>query len=304
MKTLLLPLRSVAFLTALMLLPVSAVPAQIPVMESLDRTDPVFALQQAQIREFYRRSSAGEELPELDVYRYTTRPEDTLFGISARLSVPYSAIATLNRMTSSDLGDPGQSLLLPSYPGVFLPLDPQTDLEVVVSDLRRDDESRIVTLPDRTRSGRETTFRFFPGSDFHPDERSTFLGVLFRPPLRSIVVTSPFGPRSHPVTGLWGFHAGVDLAGSIGTPVVAARSGIVTDRGEDFAMGKYVLIEHSGGFSTFYGHLDTITVALNDSVRSGMIIGTVGSTGITTGSHLHFEIRQGDNPRDPMKMLP
>jgi len=277
------------------------VAAQYPTIRVLDQTDSTFEQQQESVRLFYRQFSAGGDLPELTIYDYRTTPEDTLFGIAARLSVPYSAIATLNRMEGSALGEPGRSMLLPSIPGIFVPLTPATDLELVMHDLRHEETTRVVSVTGELSS---TVFRFYPGSDFLPEERSTFLGLLFRRPLRVLTVSSAFGPRSHPVTGAWGFHAGVDFVAAPGTPVVAARSGQVTDTGTDSSMGNYVLLEHSGGFTTFYGHLATVVVSLKDSVRSGMIIGTVGSTGITTGSHLHFEIRQDKDPRDPMKLLP
>ena len=295
-----LGIRVVGVLVGLLVI-TSPVVAQYPTISVLDRTDPVFNQQQESIRLFYREFSAGAELPELTVYGYRTLPEDTLFGIAARLSVPYSGIATLNRMEGSSLGEPGRLILLPSIPGVFVPLTPGTDLGLVMHDLRREQTAQVVSITVESIS---TVFRFYPGSDFTPEERSTFLGLLFRPPLRAMTVSSAFGPRHHPVTGAWAFHAGVDFAAARGTPVVAARSGQVIDTGDDLIMGNYVLLQHSGGFTTFYGHLDTVTVSLKDSVRSGMIIGTVGSTGITTGSHLHFEIRQDNDPRDPMKLLP
>jgi murein DD-endopeptidase MepM/ murein hydrolase activator NlpD len=204
-------------------------------------------------------------------------------------------------MESSSLGQPGRLILLPSIPGVFVPLTPGTDLELVMHDLRREQTAHVVSV---TGESTRTIFRFYPGSDFSPEERSTFFGLLFRLPLRVLTVSSPFGPRNHPMTGVWGFHAGVDFAASPGTPVLAARSGEVIDTGNDPSMGNYVLLRHSGGFTTFYGHLDTVAVSLKDSVSSGKMIGTVGSTGITTGSHLHFEIRQNNDARDPMNLLP
>jgi len=278
-----------------------ALSAQYPLISSLDHNDPLFAEQQESVRVFYRQASAGGELPQLEIYSYQTKQEDTLFGIAARMSVPYSAVATLNRMSTTTLGTPGRLLLLPNIPGLFVPLSPSTDLEVVMHDLRREEPALVVTTTDEIET---TVFRFYPGVDFLPEERSTFLGLLFRAPIRISAISSPYGPRNHPVTGVWGFHSGVDLAAPRGTPVVAARSGEVTETGMDATMGNFVLIRHSGGFTTFYGHLDTVAVSLNDAVRSGMIIGTVGSTGVTTGSHLHFEIRQFNDPRDPLKLLP
>jgi murein DD-endopeptidase MepM/ murein hydrolase activator NlpD len=279
----------------------SPISAQYPPISSLDLSDSLFTEQQETVRVFYRQSSTGGELPALTIYSYTTTPEDTLFGIAARISVPYSAVATLNRMEGTDLGEAGRVLLLPSIPGIFVPLTPSTDLEVVMHDLRREQQAQVVTV---TGDASPTVFRFYPGADFVPEERSTLLGLLFRSPLQVLAVSSPFGPRNHPVTGIWGFHAGVDLTSPHGAPVMAARSGVVAETGNDATMGNYILLDHSGGFTTFYAHLSTIAVSLMDSVRSGMIIGTVGSTGITTGSHLHFEIRQDNDPRDPMKLLP
>jgi murein DD-endopeptidase MepM/ murein hydrolase activator NlpD len=275
--------------------------AQYPPISTLELSDSLFAEQQESVRVFYRQSSTGGELPELTIYSYRTTLEDTLFGIAARISVPYSAVATLNRMNGTDLGSAGRQLLLPSIPGIFVPLVPGTDLEVIMHDLRHEQQAQVVTV---TNDSTTTVFRFYPGEDFLSEERSTFLGLLFRAPLRVMTVSSPFGPRNHPVTGVWGFHAGVDLPAPRGTPVMAARSGVVVETGHDATMGNYVLLDHSGGFTTFYAHLNTVAVSLMDSVRSGMIIGTVGNTGITTGSHLHFEIRQDNDPRDPMKLLP
>ena len=275
--------------------------AQYPLIARLDPTDPLFQQQQEDVRRFYQQFSAGNELPPLLIYTYTTASADTLFGLAARLSVPYSAIATLNRLDGPRLGEPGTQLLLPSIPGVFVPLDPASDLEAVMHDLRRDSPAQIITVsPDHSA----TVFRFFAGDDFLPEERSTFLGLLFRAPLRITTVTSPYGHRHHPLTGTWGFHAGVDFAAPRGTPVAAARTGTVAETGHDAVMGNYVLLDHAGGFATFYGHLDSVAVSLKDDVRSGMIIGTVGSSGKTTGAHLHFEIRQDGVPRDPLSLLP
>jgi len=270
-------------------------------IQRLERGDPVFDEQQLALRDFYRRFGAGEELPELEIYEYRLQTGDTLFGIAARLSVPYAAIATLNRMETTELGQVGDTVLLPSIPGVFVPLIPETDLEQIVHDLRREQPARVVNV---SSPGGAVPFRFFPGSDFSQEERSTLLGILFRPPLRSMEISSGFGPRIHPVTSEWGFHAGIDIPAASGDPVLASRSGIVTATGSDPVMGNFILISHSGGFTTFYGHLDTIRVSLNDHVLSGMMIGTVGSTGVTTGSHLHFEIRQNNDPRDPLRLLP
>lgn len=274
--------------------------AQYPQLDALDRSDPLYVQHQSDIRDYYRRSSAGEDLPPLLIYRYRVREPDTLFALAARLSLPYSALATLNRLTEPKL-EPGRTLLIPGIPGVFVPLTPESDLESIMHDLRRDRQGDVVTI---ARAPEGTVYRFFAGEDFLPEERVAFLGMMFRHPLPDGELTSPWGPRVNPVTAENTFHGGADYAAPEGTRVLASRGGRVREVGEGPVLGRYVIVEHSGGFQTVYGHLSTIAVSLNDEVRSGMILGAVGSTGMVTGSHLHFEIRQHGRSRDPAPMLP
>jgi murein DD-endopeptidase MepM/ murein hydrolase activator NlpD len=100
------------------------------------------------------------------------------------------------------------------------------------------------------------------------------------------------------------YHAGIDLAAPQGTDVYAAREGRVTESGTSKVLGEYVVIAHDGNWSTVYGHLSKRLVRLNDKVESGMIIGKVGSTGESTGPHLHFEVRSQGQPRDPEQLIP
>ncbi|MFW6292352.1 MAG: LysM peptidoglycan-binding domain-containing M23 family metallopeptidase [Spirochaetota bacterium] len=274
--------------------------AQYPHLHLLDRSDPLYVQHQSDIREYYRRSSAGEELPPLLIYRYRVREGDTLFGIAARLSLPYSALATLNRLAEPEL-EADATLFVPGVPGVFVPLAPESDLESIMHDLRRDRHAAVVTVAE---SSGTTVFRFFAGEDFLPEERLAFLGMMFRHPLPNGELTSPWGPRRNPITAQHSFHGGADYAAPEGTRVLASRGGRVSEVGDDPVLGNYVIVEHSGGFRTLYGHLSSLAVSLNDEVRSGMILGAVGSTGMVTGSHLHFEIRQNGRSRDPEPMLP
>jgi murein DD-endopeptidase MepM/ murein hydrolase activator NlpD len=99
-------------------------------------------------------------------------------------------------------------------------------------------------------------------------------------------------------------HDGIDLAAPAGTEVYAAREGRVVESGVDAVLGQYIVIAHEGGWSTVYGHLSMRRVRLNDRAESGMIIGNVGSTGQSTGPHLHFEVRNRGEPRDPEPLIP
>ena len=277
-----------------------AVASELPRIERLDASDALFRQQQFDMQEFYRSDARGEELPALTLFTYAPRDGDTLFAIAARLSIPYSAVATVNDLTGPSL-EGRDVIILPNIPGVFVPLSPQTDLQHVMHSLRSDTPALIYSIPTETGT---RPYRFYAGADFLPDERRSFLGLLFRHPLPTGRVTSPFGPRSNPFTSNWVFHRGVDFAAPEGTPVLAARGGTVSLISFDPILGNLVQIRHTGGFMTLYGHLAEVKVVLNQEVASGMIIGTVGSTGLTTGSHLHFEIIQGGRHRDPLPLLP
>jgi murein DD-endopeptidase MepM/ murein hydrolase activator NlpD len=112
-------------------------------------------------------------------------------------------------------------------------------------------------------------------------------------------ITSPFGWRSNPFGGSPEFHPGLDIAAPTGTTVTAAAGGTVIMAQWYGGYGNYVLIDHGGGYSTGYGHLSAIYVSNGQSVTRGQAIGAVGSTGQSTGPHLHFEVRIAGKPVDP-----
>ncbi len=132
-------------------------------------------------------------------------------------------------------------------------------------------------------------------------------GIQRKPPLRLPVpgrITSPFGPRRHPVTGRHRQHQGLDLAAPEGTPVHAARAGVVVFSGRRGDYGNLVVVEHADGSSTYYGHCRDLLVSPGERVDADQVLATVGSTGLSTGPHLHFELRDPQGrPRDPMPRL-
>lgn len=110
-------------------------------------------------------------------------------------------------------------------------------------------------------------------------------------PVKNARITSKFGYRTNPVSGNYGFHTGLDLAAAEGTPVAASFYGRVVETGSSDVWGNYVLLEHSEDFCTYYCHLSEIYVNEGAVIRQGETIGLVGSTGWSTGPHLHFEVR-------------
>lgn len=124
-------------------------------------------------------------------------------------------------------------------------------------------------------------------------------------PVKQYVLTSPFGMRLDPVLHYWKMHNGVDMAWDEGTPIYAARSGIVSETGyQEQGAGNYVYINHGDGYRTVYMHMTHFIVSAGDRVSAGQLIGYMGSTGWSTGYHLHFGISYNGTYVNPMEYLP
>jgi len=122
-------------------------------------------------------------------------------------------------------------------------------------------------------------------------------------PVRDVRITSKYGTRKDPFTGTPKHHKGIDFAGKIGTELMAVAPGRVVSAGERVGYGTTVEIDHGLGFTTLYAHLSKITVSRGDWVRPGTIVGLGGSSGRSTGPHLHYEIRYKGTPFDPEKFV-
>jgi murein DD-endopeptidase MepM/ murein hydrolase activator NlpD len=113
-------------------------------------------------------------------------------------------------------------------------------------------------------------------------------------------ITSYFGSRYHPILHFTRFHAGVDIGAGWGSPIVAAADGQVVGAGWAGGYGREVKIAHGGGITSIYGHMSGIATSPGSFVHRGQLIGYVGSSGLSTGPHLHFEVRQGGTPVNPL----
>jgi len=144
-------------------------------------------------------------------------------------------------------------------------------------------------------SGMEGSYYTFDGMS----TQKTFLSS----PLAFSRVSSGYGMRFHPITGNRKAHLGVDFAAPIGTPVRSVGDGRVRFAGWQGGYGKVVMVDHLKGQSTVYAHLSRIDVRVGQSLGKGESLGAVGSTGASTGPHLHFEFRVNGNPQDPLAMV-
>ncbi len=140
--------------------------------------------------------------------------------------------------------------------------------------------------------------------DYYDEDGKSAKKFLVRKPVAEAVMRSGFGLRRHPILGYTKMHTGVDWAGPMGTPVYAAGNGVIEKEGWESGYGKFILIRHNNGYETAYGHMSGFARGVDEGghVRQGQVIGFMGSTGLSTGSHLHFEIRVNGRFVDPMRI--
>jgi murein DD-endopeptidase MepM/ murein hydrolase activator NlpD len=175
--------------------------------------------------------------------------------------------------------------------------DRQEDLLRQVREQKADFQSELNALQVESGAVGEFLRQVQAGQKLAPRKRRTFRSPTDAP------VSSHYGPRVHPVLGEVRMHTGIDYAANTGAPIKAAGNGIVVWAGPRGGYGNIVIIDHRNGLATLYAHQSRVGAALGQKVRTGQVIGFVGSTGMSTGPHLHFEVRELGTPADPRLYL-
>lgn len=139
-------------------------------------------------------------------------------------------------------------------------------------------------------------------SAYLEDQQALLSSTPSRAPARGFI-SSIFGMRIDPFTGLAQMHAGIDFSANVGARVSATADGLVIGAGTDGAYGKNIRLDHGHGLVTLYGHLSRVDVKVGEQVKRGQAIGAVGNTGRSTGPHLHYEVRINGIPQDPHRFL-
>ena len=233
---------------------------------------------------------------------YTVRTGDTISGIAQAFGLRMDTVISYNGIQDARGLREGSVLALPNTDGLKYRVRRGDNLETIASrhavalrdlvDWNQLESALIVP-------GQEL---FVPGARLSETELNRVFGRLFVYPTAGRM-TSRFGNRSDPITGLRRLHNGIDLANAVGTPVKAAMSGRVAMLGYNPNFGKYIILSHPEGFQTLYGHLDAFLVQKGQRVAQGEMIARMGNTGYSTGSHLHFSIFRRGEPVDPLKYL-
>ena len=176
--------------------------------------------------------------------------------------------------------------------------------EAPVSDTRSDVLFAALTVGGETKK----FYRFQSPDDglvdYYDDSGKSAKKFLVRKPVAEGIMRSPFGIRRHPILGYTKMHTGVDWAAPSGTPIYASGNGTIEKEGWESGYGKYIRIRHTNGYETAYGHMSAFARGMEEGkrVRQGQVIGFVGSTGLSTGTHVHYEILVNGRFVDPMRI--
>ncbi|MFI5385429.1 MAG: murein hydrolase activator EnvC family protein [Fimbriimonadales bacterium] len=173
----------------------------------------------------------------------------------------------------------------------------QGELQEMLSQFEEDERSITAEIQSYQRRQRQPAK---PGEKPHP--LPPYSGGRFSRPVNGRM-TSGFGMRFHPILHITRMHSGCDFGAPVGTSIHAAASGVVINSSYMRGYGNVVIIDHGGGISTVYAHCSRIVVSDGQTVKRGQYIANVGSTGLSTGPHLHFEVRVNGRPVNPMRYL-
>ena len=172
-----------------------------------------------------------------------------------------------------------------------------------------DDEGEVAYNGDlifaalHLRGKKHSIYRHFESNGevgYYNEKGHSAKKALMRTPIDGARLSSGFGKRRHPILGYTKMHRGIDFAAPVGTPIYAAGNGKITYAGRNGAYGKFVVIRHSALFSTAYAHMKRIRTLKGSEVKQGQVIGYVGTSGRSTGPHLHYEIRKNGRRVNPL----
>lgn len=247
----------------------------------------------------------SQDSPALSYSVYRVKPGDMIGIIAENAGVTQDTLISVNNIRSTRLLQIGAYLKIPSIPGVLYTVKKDGETIASIAEKYEVDSDKCATvnhvaLFDSLGAG---TTVFVPDGEMDSLQRAEINGDLFKKPIHSSwYLTSYFGYRASPFTGQRSYHSGVDMACRTGTPIYAAMPGRVSSTGFNNTYGNYVIITHHSGYQTLYGHMSRITTKNGAVVNFDTKIGEVGSTGMSTGPHLHFTVYKNGRLVNPMAL--
>jgi murein DD-endopeptidase MepM/ murein hydrolase activator NlpD len=267
-----------------------------------EQSKSIVGLLHAELAAYYTEAPSQpadtDGLKTLKTTVYKVKNGDTLTGIASRFNLNLGTIIGFNNITDARSIQVGTGLTIPNHDGLLYTVKSGDSL----SRISQDYNISLNSLLDWNRLETSVLIKgqrlFLPGAALSEKTIAGVLGKLFIYPTHGRL-TSGFGWRNSPFTGVRELHRGVDLANNSGTTVVASRTGRISKIGYDAVYGNFIIIAHEDGFHTLYGHLKKILVSKGTYVKQGQRIGLMGTSGLTTGPHLHFGIFKNGQAVNP-----
>lgn len=253
---------------------------------------------------------AAEELrkddSELSYISYRIKKGDMIGFIADEFGVTQDTIISVNNIHSSRLIQIGQYLKIPSMPGILYTVHSDGETIATIAEkykveAEKCSEVNNISFDESLKAGRQL---FVPYAELDWVTRQEINGDLFTRPLRNrYYFTSLFGWRKNPFdASKRTYHGGIDMACGTGTSIYAALPGKVITAGWSDVYGNYVVIAHHSGYKTLYGHMSEITTKKGAFVDTNTRVGRVGSTGMSTGPHLHFAVYKNGRSVNPANL--
>jgi murein DD-endopeptidase MepM/ murein hydrolase activator NlpD len=233
---------------------------------------------------------------------YTVKKGDSVSRIAADNGLSLDAIIASNNLQNARLLREGDVLRIPNMDGIPYTVVKGDSYQKIADRMNVALEAILDANDIQDDNIKAGDILFLPGAKMRSDDLKMALGELFTYPVRGRL-SSPFGWRKDPFTSQRRYHSAIDLAANTGTPVKAAADGKVTSVAYSSVFGNYVIVTHSGGFQSMYAHLNAANVKEGARVTQADKIGTVGSTGRSTGPHLHFSIYKNGRAVNPLEYI-
>ncbi|HDQ13183.1 MAG TPA: LysM peptidoglycan-binding domain-containing protein, partial [Sediminispirochaeta sp.] len=236
----------------------------------------------------------------VETMSYTVQVGDTLSEISSRHNIDVGTLISFNKIEDVRRLQAGSKIKIPDIDGVPHQVKRGESLEKIARKYNVSFESILDANDLQSAMIHPGQQLFIPGASIDEYDYKKAMGTLFIYPT-SGRLTSAYGYRNDPFTGVRRMHYGIDLASRVGTDIVATMDGTVVTVGNQInGYGRYVVLKHDHGFQSLYGHLSTISVKRNQYVRQGQKIGEMGNSGRSTGPHLHFSLYKNNVPVNPL----
>jgi murein DD-endopeptidase MepM/ murein hydrolase activator NlpD len=233
---------------------------------------------------------------------YTVKRGDSVSRIAVNHGISMDAIIASNNITNARRLSAGQVIRIPNIDGIPYTVKRGDSLAAISTAMGVPLETILDANDIQSDAISAGTVLFIPGARMKTEDLKLALGEFFVYPIRGRL-TSPYGWRNDPISGVRRYHAALDLAAVTGTPIGAAMDGRVATVGYNSNYGNFIILTHGNGFQTLYAHMSRTSVAQGAYVRQGAKIGEVGSTGYSTGDHLHFAVYKNGRAVNPLDFL-